>query len=118
MDALSKGLPLKSAFAIKKGPDPWRRLGGMGLATSLGLLIGFMLGHLQWGVWAFMGGFTSLYVHDQPYRIRALTLAIVGLGLTASFALGALSVVWWHMALALGFLAASATYLTAALDVP
>lgn len=118
MDALSKGLPLKSAFAVKKGPAPWRRLWGMGLATSIGLLIGFMLGHLEWGVWAFMGGFTSLYVHDQPYRIRALTLALVGLGLTASFALGALSVVWWHMALALGFVAAGATYLTAALDVP
>lgn len=110
--------PVKNAFILKNTPNPWRRLWGMGLATSIGLAMGMALGHLEWGIWAFLGGFTSLYVHDQPYRTRAVTLALVGLGLAASFALGSLSLVWWHMALALGFVAAAASYLTSAFDVP
>lgn len=118
MEGSVKRAPLTGAFRIKNTPNPWRRLWGMGLATTVGLAIGIALGHAEWGIWAFMGGFTSLYVHDQPYRIRGLTLALVGMGLTASFALGALSAVWWHLALALGFVSAAATYLTAAFDVP
>ncbi len=103
---------------IKKMPTSWRRLWGTGLTTALGLAIGLWLGHLEWGIWAFMGGFASLYVQNQPYRARAILLALVGLGLAASMALGALSAVWWEMALALGFVSAASTYLTGAFDVP
>ncbi|NMP23860.1 FUSC family protein [Sulfobacillus harzensis] len=110
--------PRVQVLALKNTPTPWRRLWGTGLTTSLGLVIGLLLGHLEWGIWAFMGGFTSLYVQKQPYRTRAITLALVGMGLAASMALGALSAVWWEMALALGFVSAASTYLTGSFDVP
>ena len=69
--------PLWEVFHLNAAPAPWRRLWGTGLTTLVGLSAGLALGHLSWGVWAFMGGFTSLYVHDQPYRARAATLAAV-----------------------------------------
>lgn len=107
-----------TVIQLQPTPIPWRRLWGTGLTTSLGLMIGAFLGHWEWGIWAFMGGFASLYVHDQPYRVRSATLACVGLGLAASMALGSLHSVWWHMGLALGVTAAAATYLTGVFDVP
>jgi uncharacterized membrane protein YccC len=73
---------------------------------------------MVWGIWGFMGGFASLYVHDQPYRPRAILLAVVGLGLAAAMAIGGLSAVWWAIALGLGFIAAASTFLTGAFDVP
>ncbi|MCY0877499.1 MAG: FUSC family protein [Firmicutes bacterium] len=103
---------------LKPTPPPWRRLWGTGLTTGIVLVIGLMLGHLIWGIWGFMGGFTSLYVQNQPFRSRAVLLALVGLGLAASMALGAFTVVWWHMALALAFVGAGATYFTGAFDIP
>ncbi len=107
-----------SVFHIKQAPIPWRRLWGTGLTTGLGLVIGLSVGHLEWGIWAFMGGFSSLYVQNQSYRTRGITLMLVGLGLAAAMALGALSAVWWAMALALAFVSASSTYLAGAFDVP
>lgn len=103
---------------IKNTPIPGRRLWGTALSTALSLVIGIALGHVIWGIWGFMGAFASLYVQNQPYRMRAVTLALVGVGLAIAMGLGALSVVWWHMALALGFVAAAATYLTGSFDVP
>lgn len=106
------------ALTIKKTPTPWRRLWGTALTTTLGLVIGFMAGNLEWGIMAFMGGFASLYVQNQPYRTRAITLALVGLGLGIAMALGALSTVWWAMALALALVATASTYFAGAFDVP
>jgi uncharacterized membrane protein YccC len=103
---------------MRPTPPPWRRLWGTGLTTGLVLAIGLLLGHLIWGIWGFMGGFTSLYVHQQPFRRRGITLALVGFGLAASMALGALTAIWWHMALALALVGAGATYFTGAFDVP
>lgn len=103
---------------FKDTPIPRRRLWGTGLTTALVMSGGLALGHIEWGIWAFLGGFTSLYVHPQPYRVRAITLLIVGLGLDISMGLGGLASVWWHMALALGFVAAASTYLTGTFDVP
>jgi hypothetical protein len=103
---------------LKDTPISVRRLWGTGLTTALALTAGLALGHVEWGIWAFLGGFASLYVHSQPYRVRAITLLLVGLGLVVSMGLGGLATVWWHMALALGFVAAASTYLTGAFDVP
>lgn len=105
-------------FKLKNVPTPWRRLGGTGLTTTVTMVIGLALGHLEWGIWGFMGGFTSLYVQNQPFRSRGMTLALVGLGMASAMALGALSAIWWEMALVLGFVSAASTYLCGAFDVP
>ena len=110
--------PLKQVFGIKHAPAPWRRLWGTGLTTLLALGGGLALGHWEWGVWGFMGGFGSLYVQDQPYRSRAATLALVGLGLVASMGLGAHSSLWWSSALSLAFVAGGSTFVAETFDLP
>ncbi len=112
------GSTLKGAFALKQTPAPWRRLWGTGLTTALVVGAGLAVGHWQWGVWAFMGGFASLYVRDQSYRSRAVTLALVGLGLTASMGLGARSAIWWISALSLAFVAGASTFVAETFDLP
>ncbi len=109
--------PLAAVFELKSTPIQPRRLWGTGLTTLSGLAVGLLLGHLEWGIWAFMGGFASLYQHNQPYTRRAGVLAAVGAGLALAMAIGAFSSRWWQMALALGFVSAGATYFCGVFDV-
>ena len=109
--------PLAGVFQLKQIPAQPRRLWGTGVTTLTGLAIGLLLGHLEWGIWAFMGGFASLYQHNQPYGRRAAVLAVVGIGLALAMGIGAFSSTWWQMALALAFVSAAATYLCGVFDV-
>ncbi|MGD0031534.1 FUSC family protein [Paenibacillus illinoisensis] len=81
----------REAFRIKPIPLNWFR--GIGSAISVGIpsLIGFLIGEPALGILASVGGFTFLYVSNEPYSQRAVRLFWIALGLTASFALGALS---------------------------
>ena len=67
--------PLAGVFQLKQIPAQPRRLWGTGVTTLTGLAIGLLLGHLEWGIWAFMGGFASLYQHNQPYGRRGVLLS-------------------------------------------
>lgn len=111
--------PLKAAFTLKPVPLPWRKATGAAVTTGVAMAIGIALGHLVWGVWTFLGAFTSIYVSPEPYRPRAVTLAVTALGLSAAFALASLTAVsWWMTALALGFISLAATFFTVAWRVP
>ncbi|MCG7381457.1 FUSC family protein [Paenibacillus sp. ACRRY] len=81
----------KEAFRIKPIPLNWFR--GVGSAISVGIpsLVGFLIGDPALGILASVGGFTFLYVSNETYSQRAVRLFWIALGLTASFALGALS---------------------------
>ncbi|MCM3203540.1 MULTISPECIES: FUSC family protein [Paenibacillus] len=81
----------REAFRIKPIPLNWFK--GIGSAISVGIpsLIGFLIGDPALGILASVGGFTFLYVSNEPYSQRAVRLFWIALGLTASFALGALS---------------------------
>lgn len=81
----------REAFRIKPIPLNWFR--GIGSAISVGIpsLIGFLIGDPALGILASVGGFTFLYVSNEPYSQRAVRLFWIALGLTASFTLGALS---------------------------
>lgn len=86
-----KKTTVKEAFRIKPIPLNWFR--GVGSAISVGIpsLTGFLIGDPALGILASVGGFTFLYVSNETYSQRAVRLFWVALGLTASFALGALS---------------------------
>lgn len=107
-----------STLGIGQSPVPWRKIGGTALTSSLALAVGIVLGHIGWGIWAFLGGFTSFYVAGQPYRERRIVLVWVALGMAVAMALGSLSVVWWAMALALGMASLVATFVAGAFRVP
>lgn len=81
---------VKEAFQIKKKPFPWKRAFRAGLAVSLPIFVGLLLDNLQYGILASMGGYTALYISDQPYAQRARRIFLVNLGLTLSVIIGVL----------------------------
>ncbi len=121
MGAVPRVIPqapaLSQAFRLRSTPLPWVRTLRTGLTTTVAMGIGLGLGHVSWATMAFMGAFGSLYITDDPFAKRAITLALVAVGLAVSMALGALTVVWWHMAIALAVVAAGATFFTGAWQV-
>jgi uncharacterized membrane protein YccC len=110
---------LDAALALKRRPWPWRKAVGAPIATALAMGLGLELGHFDWGAWAFMGAFTSMYVTSLPYRARAVRLLWVGLGLAGALAIGSVaSVSWATAALGLGVVAGVSTWLAESFDVP
>lgn len=107
-----------SSLDLSRTPVPWRKVWGTAITTAACLLVGLWGGHVQWGAWAFLGGFTSFYVSGQPYRSRAGILFVVMLGLAAAMAVGSLSATWWVMAVAFGLLALASTFLAGAGRLP
>jgi uncharacterized membrane protein YccC len=83
------------------------------------ILLGALAGHVVWGLLATAGGFTSLYVHNEPYAQRSLKLAVVGVALAASFALGTVSAAHiWSMAVVLGLVSMAAMFFAGAYRLP
>ncbi|MGC8488917.1 MAG: FUSC family protein [Clostridia bacterium] len=110
---------LGAAFRLKSNPLPWRKALGAPAATLLAVALGLAFGHLEYGVWAFFGAFTSMYVTGVPYRIRARVLAAVGLGLVASLAVGSATASSpFALTVGLGLVSGLATFVTVAFDVP
>lgn len=110
---------LDVAFKLKTQPLPWRKALGAALATGISFAIGLSFGKLDWGIMAFFGAFTSLYVNGQPYRQRAVMLFFIMLGMAAALGLASLTAWNWALtALALGLVGAAATFFTGAWRVP
>ncbi|WEK54421.1 MAG: FUSC family protein [Candidatus Cohnella colombiensis] len=76
------------AFKLKDIPFPYLKAFRAGLAASLPVFIGLILNHFEYGLLASLGGFTYLYVFNQPYAQRAKRIFFVMLGLTSSVVLG------------------------------
>lgn len=110
----------KAAFHIKVSTQlPWRKAIGAAVATGIVMAMGLIWGHLVWGVWAFMGAFTSIYVTPIPYPQRARRLLGVAIGLALAFAAGSLtSGSWWLLAVALGLVGALSTFLASVFELP
>ncbi|MBI0579190.1 FUSC family protein [Neobacillus cucumis] len=73
---------IRQALKVNKMPFPWLKAFCAGLAASLPIMIGLLLGNFQYGLLAGMGGFTYLYVFNIPYAQRAKKLFFVLLGIT------------------------------------
>ncbi|MED1469916.1 FUSC family protein [Bacillus salipaludis] len=73
---------IRQALKVNKMPFPWLKAFCAGLAASLPIMIGLLLGNFQYGLLAGMGGFTYLYVFHIPYAQRAKKLFFVLLGIT------------------------------------
>ncbi|HVI21495.1 MAG TPA: FUSC family protein, partial [Bacillus sp. (in: firmicutes)] len=82
---------IKQALAVNRKPFPWFKAFCAGVAAALPVIIGLLLGNLEYGLLAGMGGFTYLYVFNVPYAQRAKKLILVILGMTLITALGTLS---------------------------
>ncbi|WP_206831635.1 FUSC family protein [Alicyclobacillus fructus] len=106
------------AFLLRKAPWPWRRALSAGLSLFAVVALGALFHRPADGLLASIGAFTGIYATDLPLKQLAAKLAAVGLGLTASFALGAATSA--HLAaaaIALALVGGIATYVAAALSM-
>jgi uncharacterized membrane protein YccC len=110
---------LQGAFAVKKTPFPWARAICAGICASFPVLIGLLFGNFQYGLLAGIGGFSYLYVWNEPYPQRAKKIFFVLLGLSASSGLGSLTASSpLAFAIILGVIGAVGTFIFGALKVP
>ncbi|MFJ7508750.1 FUSC family protein [Peribacillus simplex] len=108
----------KQAFEIKKNPFPWIKALSAGIAAALPVFIGLLFGNLAYGLLAGIGGFTYLYVFNQPYHQRAKKIFFVMVGLALSVVLGTLLAPYQlGTAIMMGIIGASVFFLFGALKI-
>lgn len=117
MNSLLTGF--KGAFHFRTARYPWGKAAGAALTMGICIYIGAVVGHVMWGLLAAVGGFASVYVHNEPYAQRAVKLAVVSVGLAACLGLGTLSAGHlWSMAISFGLVSMGATFFAGAWKVP
>ena len=110
---------IKGAFKVKNTPLPWERAICAGICSSVPVLIGLLFGHFQYGLIAGIGGFSYLYVWNEPYPQRAKKIFFVALGLAISNGLGIVtSPSPFAFAVILGLIGAIGTFIFGALKIP
>lgn len=82
---------IKDTFKINKNPYAFRKGFGAAISASLPIFIGILLGDFQSGLTAGIGGFSYLYVFNEPYKHRAKKVFFVMLGLAAAMGFGTLT---------------------------
>ncbi|WP_338472964.1 hypothetical protein R4Z10_09685 [Niallia sp. XMNu-256] len=125
MTEAKKSLPtkksslLKQAMAVNRKPFPWIKAFCAGVAASLPVVIGLLLGHFEYGLIAGLGGFTYLYYFNIPYAQNAKKLFFVVLGMTLVTALGTLTAAPYPLATAIliGIIGATAIFIFGALRI-
>ncbi|MEH7226226.1 FUSC family protein [Bacillus sp. JJ1566] len=112
------GSIIKDAFKIKKTPFPMRRAVGAAISSSVPVMVGLILGNFQYGLLAGIGGFSYLYVFNEPYKHRAKKVFIVMLGLASVMGLGTLTAASPYIfALILGLIGGLGTFIFGALNI-
>ncbi len=95
-----------------------RRAVGAAICSSFPVMIGIMLGNFQYGLMAGIGGFSYLYVFNDPYKHRAKKVFLVALGLAAAMGLGTLTAASpFLFALLLGLIGGFGTFIFGALKI-
>jgi hypothetical protein len=62
---------IKGAFMVKKTPFPWKGQSDEGACLAVPVFIGLLFGNFQYGLITGIGGFSYLYVWNEPYPQRA-----------------------------------------------
>lgn len=109
---------VKDAFKINKTPFPMRRAIGAAICSSVPVIIGILLGNFQYGLMAGIGGFSYLYVFNEPYKHRAKKVFFVMLGLATAMGLGTLTATSpFLFAILLGLIGGVGTFIFGALKI-
>lgn len=109
---------IQQAFKVNKIPLPWNKAVRAGICSGIPPLIGLILGNLQYGLLAGLGGLTYLYVFNIPYAQRAKKIFFALLGMTVSVALGTiLAPFWLASAITVGIIGAVGTFIFGSLRI-
>lgn len=109
---------IKQALSVNRRPFPWGKAFLAGMAASLPVVIGLLLGHFEYGIIAGLGGFSFLYVFDIPYAKRAKKIFFVVLGITLAAFLGTIAAPYPHLiVIFMGLIAGIAVYVFGAFQI-
>lgn len=117
-DSLKVSSIIRQALTVNKIPFPWLKAFRAGLAASVPILIGLLLGNFQYGLIAGLGGFSYLYVFNIPYAQLAKKLFGVIFGMTLVTALGTLAAPYpLASSIIMGIIGATAIFIFGALRI-
>ncbi|MGX9136006.1 FUSC family protein [Rummeliibacillus sp. JY-2-4R] len=110
---------IKQALTVNKKPFPWVKAFCAGLSAALPVIIGLLLGNLQNGLVAGMGGMAFLYVFNIPYAQRAKKIFFVVLGLTLVSYLGTIAAPYpLATSILMGIIGFAAIFIFGTLKIP
>jgi uncharacterized membrane protein YccC len=81
---------IKQAFKLNKNPFPWEKAISAAICGGFPVLIGLLLNQVRFGLLGAIGGFTYLYVFNEPYAARVKKIFFIAIGITLSVTLGTL----------------------------
>jgi len=110
---------IKQAFEINKKPFPWSKAINAAICAGVPVIIGILAGDLRLGLLSAIGGFSYLYVCNEPYARRAKKIFFVAIGISLSVGLGTLVAPYPVLiVLIVGFIGAIATFIFGVLKIP
>jgi len=110
---------IKQAFKINKKPFPWSKAINAAICAGVPVIIGILAGDLRLGLLSAIGGFSYLYVCNEPYARRAKKIFFVAIGISLSVGLGTLAAPYpLLIVLIVGFIGAIVTFIFGVLKIP
>ncbi|MBU3157325.1 FUSC family protein [Clostridium estertheticum] len=110
---------IKQAFEINKKPFPWLKAISAAICVGVPVSIGLVEGQLRLGLLGGIGGFTYLYVFNQPYARRAKQIFFVAIGISLSVGLGTLAAPYPLLViLIVGLIGTIVTFIFGVLKIP
>lgn len=79
---------VKDVIKINRNPINLKKPVGAAICAALPILIGLLLNQSRYGILASVGGFTYLYMFNEPYVQRMKKMFLIAIGLTIAVALG------------------------------
>lgn len=79
---------VKDITKINKNQVNWIKPIGAAICSGLPILIGVLLNQPRYGILASIGGFSYLYIFDEPYAQRIKKMFLVAVALTITVTLG------------------------------
>lgn len=110
---------IKQAFKLNKNPIPWEKAVSAAICGGFPVLIGLLLNQVRFGLLGAIGGFTYLYVFNEPYAQRVKKILFIAIGITFSVGLGTLVAPYPALIiLIVGLIGTIATFIFGILKIP
>lgn len=109
---------VKQLFKFKKVPVSLERVVCAAICTAFPIILGFLLDMPRYGMWASIGGFTYMYVANEPYAQRIKKMFLVAIAITFCSTLGGvLSNHPWFAILVVGIIGSVSTFIFGILNI-
>lgn len=110
---------IKQAFKLNKVQVSLQKPICAAICAGLPIIIGLLFNHAKYGMWGSIGGFTYLYLFNEPYAQRIKKMFVVALSITTCSTLGIIVSDSPKLAILLvGLIGAAAIFMFGILKIP